>query len=137
MTGVQTCALPISLAHILVRRDEAAVAGTDGIDEDEIGEVEPGVGIGLQIRRGGGHRGVPRDRQPPGSGIAELQIGRGRTGPAIEHEGHRTGGRIGAIKLVGGISNVGLRFAGAVEQPDRTRGGGEGEIGRASCRERV
>ena len=46
------------LAHIFAGRDETAVAGADGIDEDEIGEVEPGLGIGQQIRRRGRHRAV-------------------------------------------------------------------------------
>ena len=48
------------LAHILAGRDEAAVAGADGIDEDEIGEVEPGLGIGQQIRRRGRYRALAR-----------------------------------------------------------------------------
>ena len=64
------------LAHVIARGDEAAIAGADGIDEDEIAEIEPGLGIGQQIRRGRRNRAVAADRQPPRSGIAELQPGR-------------------------------------------------------------
>src|SRR6185437_14646762 len=40
------------LADVFAGRHEAAVTGADGIDEDEIGEVEPGLDIGLQLGRG-------------------------------------------------------------------------------------
>ena len=65
------------------------------------------------------------DRQPPRAGVAELQPGRGRAGSAVEQEGHRPGARVGAIELVGGVGDVGLRLALVVEQPDRAGGGGE------------
>ena len=115
------------LAHVLAGRDEAAIAGTDGIDEDEIGKVEPGLGVGLQIGRRRGNRRVAVDGKPPGSGGAELQIGGGRARPAIEEEGHGPGRRVGAIQLIGGVGDIGLRLALVVEQADRTGGGRESQ----------
>ena len=115
------------LAHLLAGRDEAAVAGADGIDEDQIGKVEPGLGVGHQIRRRGGRHRVGVDGEPPRSGRAELQPGRGRARPAIEQEGHRPGARVGAVELVGGVGDIGLRLALVVEQRNRAGGGGEVE----------
>jgi len=40
------------LARLLAARDETAVAGADGIDEDEIGEIEPGLRVRLHLGRG-------------------------------------------------------------------------------------
>ena len=39
------------LARVLASRHETAVAGADGIDEYEIGEIKPGLGVGQQIGR--------------------------------------------------------------------------------------
>src|SRR5215475_6369600 len=44
---------PELLAHRLAGYDEMAVAGADRIDEHEIGEVEPSVGVRHKIRLGG------------------------------------------------------------------------------------
>ena len=38
-----------SLAHVVARGDEAAVSGTDRIDENEIGKIKPRLGVGLQF----------------------------------------------------------------------------------------
>jgi len=71
-----------SLVNVLPAGDEAAIAGADRIDEDEISKVEPGFGIGLEVGRSGRNRRICIDGQPPGSGISKLQIGRGlRPGP--------------------------------------------------------
>ena len=65
------------------------------------------------------------DRQPPGSGAAELQIGGGCARPAIEEERHRPGARVGAIELIGGVGDIGLRLALVVEQAERAGRRGE------------
>ena len=65
--------------------------------------------------------------EPPRAGGAELQPRRGRARPAVEQEGHRPGARVGAIELIGGVGDIGLRFALVVEQTDRAGGGGEVE----------
>jgi len=44
---------------------------------------------------------------------------RGRTRAAIEDEGHRPVTPVRAVKLVGGIGDIGLRLALVVEQADR------------------
>ena len=54
---------PELLAHLVAARDEAAVAGADRIDEHQVGEVEPGLGIGHQRRRRRRHDVV--ERQAP------------------------------------------------------------------------
>ena len=115
------------LARVLAGRNEAAIAGPDRIDEDEIGEVEPGLGIGLQIGRSGSNRRISIDRQPPGSGRAELQKGGGSPRPAIEKESDRPRRRIGAVQPIGRVGDIGLRLALVVEQADRARGRREGE----------
>ena len=83
--------------------------------------------LGNEIRRRGGRHRVGVDGEPPRTGGAELQPGRGRARPAVEQEGHRPGARVGAIELVGGVGDIGLRLALVVEQADRTGGGGEVE----------
>lgn len=60
------------LADILASRYEAAIAGPDRIDKDEVGEIEPGFRIGLHLRRDRWCNLVGIDRQPPRTGIAEL-----------------------------------------------------------------
>src|SRR5579872_245475 len=51
------------LLGIAVVRNEAAIAGADRIDEDEVGEVEPGLGVGIQLGRCRWNRAL--DRQSP------------------------------------------------------------------------
>ena len=65
---------PELLAHLVARVDEAAVACTDGIDEHEVGEIEPGFGIGDDGRRR--RRRDAIERQPPRTHRAKMQIGR-------------------------------------------------------------
>ena len=62
------------LARVLAARDEAAVAGADGIDEDEIGEVEPGLRVRLHLGEADG------DKASPSSGS--------RHGPAAPNWSH-------------------------------------------------
>jgi len=115
------------LARLLAAGDETAVAGADGIDEDQVGKVEPGLGVGHQVRRSGGRHRVGVDGEPPRAGRAELQPGGGRARPAIEQKGHRPGTWVGAVELVGREGDIGLRLALVVEQRNRAGGGGEVE----------
>ena len=117
-----------SLAHVLAARDEAAIAGADRIDEDEIGKVEPGLGIGLQIGRGGRNRRVAADGDPPRPGRCRIASKRRlRPGPPLKKNVTGRLARIGAVQLIGGIGDIGLRLALVVEQPDRSRGRCEGQ----------
>ena len=119
-----------ALARVLAARDEAAVAGADGIDEDEIGEVEPGLGVRLHLGRGRRRQRFAIERQPPRPGRAELKPCRGRAGPAVEQERHGARRAVGAVELVGRIGDVGQRLALVVEHADRA--GGRREIERAA-----
>ena len=109
------------LAHVLAGRDEAAEAGADGIDENEIGEVEPGLGIGQHVRRRGRHRAIAADRQPPRPAAPNCSQAEDARA-AVEQKRHRPACAIGAVELVGGIGDIGLRLALVVEQLDRARG---------------
>ena len=122
-----------ALARVVARRHEAAVAGADGIDENHIREVEPGLGVRQQVRRSRRHRPLAADRQPPRSGITELQPCRRRTGTAVEEERDRTLRTIAAVDLIRGVDDVGLRLALVVEQPDRSRNRGEVERTAGQC----
>ena len=51
----------------------------------------------------------------------------GRARATVEQKRHRPAGAIGAVELVGGVGDIGLRLALVVEQPDRACGGGEVE----------
>jgi hypothetical protein len=76
----------VARAQLVGGLHEPAEAGPHGIDEDEVGEVEPGFGVGDEIRRLGG-RNLALERQPPGAEPAELEKGRGRPWAAVDNEG--------------------------------------------------
>ena len=116
-------------AHVVAAED-AAIAGAGGIDEDEIGEIEPGVGIVDRHRRCRRPVGLPRHRQPPRPEPAEVEPARGIARPAVEHESHRPRARIGAVEREGERGDIGLRRAAVgIEQADRA--GGRGKMQRA------
>src|SRR5262249_36308142 len=89
-----------------------------------------GLRIGFRFRRGRRRNRIRVDGKPPRPIVAELLPGRGGARAAIEDEGDRTAGAIGAVELIGGVGNIGLRFALFVEQADRA--GGRGESKRAA-----
>ena len=109
----------------LAGRDDPAVAGPRRVDEDEIGEVEPGIGVVDEVRRRGGRQIL--HRQAPGAERAQLQPGRARAGTAVDREGHRPAGRVGAVELVGDVGDLGLRRAVVVLEADRPGGRRERE----------
>src|ERR1041385_1349056 len=74
---------PEMLAHVVAGVDEAAVTRADRIDEHQVGEVEPGVGIGNE--RGRGRRRDLVERRPPRPRRAELHVGRRSAGTAVEY----------------------------------------------------
>ena len=103
----------------------AAPAGADRIDEDEVGEGEPGVGIVVQL----GVRRVASagaEIEDAGAGEAEMQEGGGRAGAAVEHEGQRA---IGAAVFpdIGGVEDLGTLFARLVKEGERAGGRRIGE----------
>ena len=102
----------------LVFRDEGAgEAGANGIDEDDIGEVEPGAGI---VGEGGRVRGAlafGSKANAFGTDGAKVEVDRSRAGTAVEGEGdgtiwtvHRVGGE---DHLTGGLAGVVLDREGA------------------------
>ena len=116
------------LAYVFAGRDEAAIAGADRIDVNKVGEVEPGLGVRLQVGGSGRRHLVRVDGEPPRAIVAKLQPGGGRTRTAVEDERHRARDTIGAIQLIGRVGNIGLRLALIVEQADRACGRSEGKV---------
>src|ERR1051326_836926 len=96
----------------LVALNGAAVAGAHGIDEDQIGLVEPGVFIVDQLIRRRRHHAVRLHAYALGSDGAEVQPHGSRAGAAVEREGKRTvlGGL--AVQRVGDVEDVRLDLAG-------------------------
>src|ERR1700684_981028 len=75
-------------------------------------------------------KGSPRRRRSRAATVRPRRAAdrpKPRPAPPVEQEGHRTGGRIGAVELIGGVGDIGLRLALVVEQADRTGGRREGE----------
>ena len=78
----------------------AAESGADGVDEDEVGEVEPGAGIVDQRGGIGGAVAFVSDAfKMLGADGAEVEIDRRSSGASIEGEGD---GTVGAFDGVGG-----------------------------------
>jgi hypothetical protein len=72
-----------ALADGLILGAEAALAGLDGVDEDEVGEVEPSVGVGPGRWRAGGNI---VHWQAPGAEATELDEGGSEAWAAVEGE---------------------------------------------------
>ena len=74
-------------AQFRLRR--TAVAGPHGIDEDEIGPIEPGLVVVYQLVGRGGHTAVRTHLHPSRTERAEVQPDRRRSRPAVEREHQR------------------------------------------------
>ena len=118
---------PEAPATLIAARRNPAVAGAGRIDEHEVGEVEPGLGVGDQPRWLG--YGKVRERQPPRPDGAEVEIGRCGAGAAVEHEGH--GARHVARDHIGDVGDLGEQRA-VVRIVERNRAGGRAEMQRAT-----
>src|ERR1700687_3854119 len=86
-------------------------------------------GLGLERGPREGTGSISRYSQRPRSGIAQLQVGGSGARPAIEKQSHRPGAGIGAIELIGGKGDIGLRLAPGRGTGGRTRRGGGGGRG--------
>src|SRR5439155_12479253 len=82
-------ALRLLLLLLALRLDDAAEAGADRVDEDEVGEREPRGLVLDELRRRGGHRPVDRERDPLRADGAHVQVRRRRAGTAVEDERDR------------------------------------------------
>src|SRR5436305_12682073 len=85
------------LPRILTTRNKTAVAGADGIDEDEIGKVEPGLRVRLHLGRRRWRKPLAVERQPPWPDRTELEPRRRGARPAIEQERHRARTAVGTV----------------------------------------
>ncbi len=111
---------PELLAHVVTGIDEAAVAGAHRIDEHQIGEVEPGFGIG---NNGRGRRGSDSvQRQSPRPYRAKLHVRRRCARATIEHEGEGATCRLDVGPHIGDIGDLGLQLAFAIVDRDRAGG---------------
>src|SRR5258707_7525203 len=77
---------PVALGGIACR---AAVAGADRIDEDEIAEVQPAVGIAHQLAGSRWYLTIGPEIDDPRSQRTKMEIGRARPWSAIEDESDR------------------------------------------------
>ena len=101
----------IAVADVLLGADRAAVAGADRIDEDEVGEVEPGLGIGDDGRRRRRADARAVEGQTPRAEHAEMQIGRRGAGAAIDRKGDGPRARLGSVEPVGDEADLRLQPA--------------------------
>ena len=104
-----------------LRHRGAAEAGADGIDEDEVSEVEPCAGIVHEIGGIGGAVAFVAGVQMLGADGAEVQIDGGCAGTAIEGEGDRP---VVAFHGVGGDHHFAGDFAVVVAHGKRANGDG-------------
>jgi hypothetical protein len=104
------------------------IAGADGVEEDDVGLVEQGVGVGdrprtarrVRVRRGGQH--LHRPNEPMCSHMDE------EPGAAVVHEGDRPLLlALAAVGDVGGVEHAGDRLAVLVAQGERAGGGRVGD----------
>ena len=94
-----------------------------GIDEDEIGEAQPGLRVVDQPGRRCGNRAVVVERKPPGPERAHVQPGRTRARAAVEHERDRARGRVLAVLSITDVKHGGLGVALVLPHPQRSGGG--------------
>ncbi len=110
----------------VVRLDRAAPAGADRVDQHQIGEVKPGVGIVAQLR-GRGVAPVRPEIEDARADQAEMEESGGCARPAIEHKSKRP---VGARVLgdIGGVEHRGALLAGLVVERQRAGGRRVGEL---------
>jgi hypothetical protein len=77
------------LGLLLGRLDDAAEAGPDGIDDDQVGEGKPGRFVLDETCRHGGQRAVGREVHPLWPHGTHVQVRRGGSRAAVEDERHR------------------------------------------------
>jgi len=100
----------------------AAVAGVDRVDEDEVGEADPAVGVLFQTRRDRGKAAVPGGHDRLRTDRGEVQVDAGGAGAAIEGKGHRSLGGIRALERVGDVEDLDIGALGVrpdLEHPGR------------------
>ena len=109
----------------------AAVPGSHRVDEDQVGEVEPG-GLVVHERVGGRRQAaVFQHLHPPGAERAQVEPDRRRARAAVERESERTvRGSAVAVGGVGDVEDLALRFTGV--RTDRQRAGRSGVTERSS-----
>ncbi len=115
-------------ARLVVRDGRPAVAALDGIDEDEVGEVEPGVGVVDHLAGGEGELAAVAVIEHAGSERADLQISRARAGSAVEGDGDRAARFGRAAEPVGDIEDLCRALALVVGERDRAGGRGIGDV---------
>ena len=106
--------------------DRAAPAGADRIDQHQVGEREPGVGIVAQLR-GRGVAAVRSEIENARADQAEMQEGGRRAGAAVEHESKRPV-RARVFGDVGGVEHRRALVAGLVVEGKRAGGRRVGEL---------
>ena len=127
---------PEPAPRIGIAREHARIAGACRVDEHQIGEVEPGLGIRHRLGRRRWRGGVATDRNAPWSDRADIQPGGREARPAIEHERHRATGFLGVLQLERDEGKFGARRVLLVGEEDGA--GGRLEVqGAAGKLERV
>ena len=105
----------------------AAVSGAHGVDEDQVGPIEPGILVIFQLVRRRRHATVGQQLGTARPHAAHVHPHGRRTRTAIEAEGERTPGGIGdTVQRVGHIEDMGFGFAGGVLE--RHLGDGRGVV---------
>ena len=110
------------LFAFVVGDERLGEAGADGVDEDDVGEVEPGAGV---VGEGGGVRGAVAgvaEGDVLGADGAEVEEAGGGAGAAVEGEHH--GAVVCAVERVGGVDDFGGGLAVLALHGDGADGGG-------------
>ena len=93
----------------------AAVAGAHGVDENEVGLIEPGVLVVLQLVRGLRHGAIRHQLRAARTHAAHVHPHGSGTRAAVEAEGDRTlRGVSHAIERIGHVEDVRFGLAGGV-----------------------
>lgn len=107
------------IGGVLSRRS-AAIAGAHRVDEDEVGHVEPSIGIVDKLLRCGQKVAVRGGRDDTRAQRSEMQIGGRRARPAVEDEGDRTPRALRAGRQgVGHVEDLGRNGSVAAQQRKR------------------
>src|SRR5699024_3975066 len=77
------------LGGLFLVHQGTAETGADGVDEDQVGEVQPGAGVVFQRGRIGGGVALVAEFHRLRADGAEVEVHRGRAGTTVECERHR------------------------------------------------
>ncbi len=108
-----------------------AVAGAHGVDENQVGEGKPAIGVVREMHRRLGRGAIRLERHDPRSHRGQVKKSGASTWAAIEGEGY--GADAGALHGVGHVEDLGGKLALGAVHRQGAGGGFVGELLPAEC----